>query len=207
MSRQTVIATYRTVLALLVVIALSYQYGLTRPSIPLNFFSYFTNLSNIIGAGIFLYCAVSRRRTLTVDLVRGAAFLYLAVTGVVFAILLSGDDLGSLQPWVNAVIHQIMPLVVVIDWLIDPPSSRLPLNKTMWWLVFPITYVAYSLIRGAIINWYPYPFFNPAKVGGYGGVAAYSVGIAIFFILLVLAGTGIGNRMNERRAKRFAQAA
>ena len=207
MSRQTAIATYRTVLALLVVIALSYQYGLTRPTVPLNFFSYFTNLSNIIGAGVFLYCAVSRSRTLTIDLIRGAAFLYLTLTGVVYGILLSGEDLGSLQPWVNAVIHQIMPLAVVIDWLIDPPSNRLPLSKTLWWLAFPIVYVTYSLIRGAIINWYPYPFFNPAKAGGYGGVAAYSAGIAIFFILLVLAATWIGNRMNQRQAKRFVPAA
>ncbi len=194
------IAAYRTGFALLVVIALAFQYGFGRPAVPLNFFSYFTNLSNIIGVGIFLYVAVSRSRTPTTDLIRGAGVVYLSLTFIVFAVLLSGEDLGALQPWVNTVIHQIFPVAVIADWLIDPPASTLFVNRTTWWLVFPVTYVSYSLIRGAIINWYPYHFFDPSKSGGYGGVVGYSAGIAVAFILLIIFHTWIGNRMALRRS-------
>ena len=45
--------------------------------------------------------------------------------------------------------------------------------------IFPLLYVTYTLIRGAITGWYPYPFLNPENAGSYGGVAAYAVAIAI----------------------------
>ena len=53
--------------------------------------------------------------------------------------------------------------------------------------LFPLAWVAYSLVRGALIDWYPYPFLNPAQQAGYGGVAVYVIAIASF-ILLVGAG-------------------
>ena len=43
------------------------------------------------------------------------------------------------------------------------------------------------MIRGVIVEWYPYPFLNPAQGAGYGGVAVYVIAIAAF-ILLVGAG-------------------
>lgn len=202
MSR-VVVPVYRIALFVLVVVALTVQFMDSKDNAgfsPVNFFSYFTNLSNILGACVFLYCAVKRDRTETVELIRGAAVVYLTITGIVYnTLLLNADELGIVVPWVNNVIHRIFPLVVVIDWLVDPPRSRLKLDRTMWWLAFPIVYVAYSLIRGPLVEWYPYPFFDPDKVGGYGGVAAYSVGIALAFVLVTIAVTWVGNKVAERR--------
>jgi bacteriorhodopsin len=60
-----------------------------------------------------------------------------------------------------------------------------------FWLivVFPIVWVIYTMIRGPIVGWYPYPFLNPdIEPGvGYGGVTVYVIAIAAF-ILLVGAG-------------------
>ena len=54
------------------------------------------------------------------------------------------------------------------------------------------------LIRGATIGWYPYLFLNPATVGGYGGVAAYAIAIAVAFVLVGWALFAIGNRLRTR---------
>ena len=43
---------------------------------------------------------------------------------------------------------------------------------------FPLLYVVYSLIRGPFVNWYPYPFLDP-RIGGYGRVFLYSIGISV----------------------------
>jgi hypothetical protein len=51
-------------------------------------------------------------------------------------------------------------------------------------LVFPAAYLAYSLLRGAQAGWYPYPFLNPTRVGEYGGVAVYAIGITMIFLLV-----------------------
>ncbi len=59
------------------------------------------------------------------------------------------------------------------------PATALTWRKALpSWLVPQSAYLIYSTIRGPIVDWYPYPFFNPDEVGGYGGVAAYAVGIA-----------------------------
>ena len=47
-------------------------------------------------------------------------------------------------------------------------------------------------------GWVPYPFLNPAKVAGYGGVAAYAIGIAVAFVLVGWVLFAIAHRLRER---------
>jgi hypothetical protein len=75
-----------------------------------------------------------------------------------------------------------MPVVAVAYWFIYPPKNKIVYKDALSWLIFPALYLVYTLIRGASINWYPYPFLNPGHVGGYVGVAAYSLGILVVFI-------------------------
>jgi len=153
-----------------------------------NYFSYFTNLSNVLAGFVLIISAVyllrSRKKSMTDDLIRGGATLYMAVTGVVYVTLLINEDLGLLMPWVNAVLHIVMPIVIIADWLYQPPRTKLASKQIAYWLVFPFAFLMYTLIRGAFIGWYPYPFLNPDKVGGYGGVAMYCIVIlGAFFVL------------------------
>jgi hypothetical protein len=75
-------------------------------------------------------------------------------------------------------------LVVVFDWLSQPPQTRLVFRQTLPWLVFPLLYLVYVLIRGSIIGWYPYPFLDPAQAGGYRGVTLYGQGICVAFAVI-----------------------
>ena len=50
---------------------------------------------------------------------RGAATLYMAITGMIFSLLLSGADVQTPIPWVNSTLHYVFPLFIVIDWLVD----------------------------------------------------------------------------------------
>jgi hypothetical protein len=56
-----------------------------------------------------------------------------------------------------------------------------------------VLYIAYVLVRGSFVQWYPYPFLNPSNVGGYSGVAAYVVGIAAAFVFASWALLVLGN--------------
>jgi hypothetical protein len=151
---------------------------------PFNFFSFFTIQSNLLAAGVLLVGAwYSRKgkRSDTFDVLRGASTLYMALTGVVFAVLLSNIDprLLTAVPWDNTVLHYIMPIIMVLDWVLDPPKRKVTMRQALPWLMYPIVYVAYSLIRGPFAEWYPYPFLNPAN-GGYATIAITSVCIAAF---------------------------
>jgi hypothetical protein len=164
-----------------------------------NFFSYFTNLSNLFAAVVFItgatYLLTHRKQSVRDDVIRGAAALYLAAVGIVYVTLLSAEDLGLLIPWVNVVLHYLMPLVVVFDWLCQPPQTRLVFRQTLSWLVFPFLYLVYVLIRGSIVGWYPYPFLDPAQAGGYGGVSLYSLGICVAFAVIGGSLMTLGNKL------------
>jgi hypothetical protein len=129
--------------------------------------------------------------------------MYMLTTGLVYAVLLSGGKVST--PWVNAVHHKIMPGVMIADWVIDPPQTRLVLRRTLQWLSFPILYIAYTLIRGAIVDWYPYFFVNPHHSGGYPAVAARCLAIGAGMIGLIARITWAGNR-RASAAGRFTTA-
>jgi hypothetical protein len=168
----------------------------------LNFFSYFTNLANLLAAVTLLVGArVSLRARARVgfDMLRAIATVSMVVVGVVFAVLLRDADLGSLLPWVNLVVHYVMPCVIVADWILWPPQYPLRIHELLLCQIAPAAYLAYVLIRGAWSGWYPYSFFNPAVVGGYGNVAIYAVGIAAVFLLGSLLLFWTAKRLNEWR--------
>ena len=164
-----------------------------------NFFSYFTNLSNLLAAAILLLTARARAVPAWIDRVRAVSAMNMAVVGIVFTLLLRNEDLGALQPWVNFVLHDLMPCVVVLDWLLDPPSTRLGVRNLLQSLAFPAGYLAYCLLRGAQTGWYPYPFLNPSRVDGYGGVTVYAVGITVIFLVVGWILVALGNRLGRNR--------
>jgi hypothetical protein len=191
---KNVLITYKLVFGLLglsaVVTEMAVLIGRGR-FIPANFFSFFTIESNIFAAAIFIVSAVALWLNKSVKyaaMLRGASTLYMVTTGIVFAVLLSGLEANVLTavPWDNTVLHYIMPLAVFFDWFIDPPKRIIVFKAAVIWLTYPIAYVMYSLIRGHIVGWYPYPFLDPDG-NGYIGVVITSIGIAATVLALTWA--------------------
>jgi hypothetical protein len=190
------IRAYRTVGAVAILAAIGYEqvHGLGEGGwSSTDYFSYFTNLSNLFAAGVLLAGALrgDGPRSPTFELLRGAAVMYMLTTGIVYAVLLSGH---VRIPWTNTIVHQVMPIVVALDWAIDPPRTRLELRETLRWLSFPVLYIAYTLVRGAIVDWYPYFFVNPDHPHGYLRVAVGCLAIGAGMIGLIVAITWVGNR-------------
>jgi hypothetical protein len=106
-------------------------------------------------------------RSLGFEAVRGAATFYITITGVVFAALLSGlqEQLDTHDELVNSALHYVIPAVALIDWILDPPRQRLGLKLAFAWLAYPLLWFGYTLIRGAIVHWYPYPFVDVSQTG------------------------------------------
>lgn len=214
MKKLTFITTYRLLFALLGLAAIVTQYinnaqllGATYN--PVNFFSFFTIESNLLLIGVLLagsYMAFKNRTSATFELFRGAAVIYMVATGIIFSFLLTGlqEELLTHIPWVNNVLHYVLPLVALIDWIIDTPKARISFKKGLIWLAFPLAYFAYSLIRGSVVNWYPYPFLNPTLEGGWSRLVITSIIIAAVFVFLVWLtskSTGL-QKATKKKAKR-----
>lgn len=170
-----------------VVLAQNGRFDATR------FFAFFTIQSNLIGVAAFAWLVANgdRPRSRGLELLRGAAAVYLTVTFVVVIVLLSDVDVQLQVNWAEFTLHKLFPVIVVLDWIIDPPRVGLGLRDALVWLVYPIAWTAVTMVRGAIDGWYPYPFLDPAN-GGYTSVAVAIVAITIGFLVLSAATVSIG---------------
>ncbi len=188
----------RALLALTALTAIGYDVAAGPGVSDADYFSYFTVLSNLFATAMLLYGALrpARERSATVELLRGAAVVYILTTGIVYLLLLSGN--APTYPWVNAILHYLMPVAVTLDWLLDPPRVRLALTRTVvLWMAFPLLYILYTLARGAIVDWYPYFFVNPHRGGGYLLVAGDCLAVGIGIIALVVVTTWAGYRRHD----------
>lgn len=198
-------AFYRLPLGLLTYAALATQLtsSVHRGASVANFFSFFTVLSNLLAATVFVLTALGLPRTASArDLLRGFPVVPMATTGLVWFVALRDLDeaLQTTIPWVNTVVHIAMPVLVVADWLVDPPGGPIRWRRALVWLAYPLLWTAGTLVRGPLVHWYPYPFLDPAQVGGAGGVAVSVLVVGALMLVLVLAAAAAGNALSRRRA-------
>ena len=59
------------------------------------------------------------------------------------------------------------------------------------WLGYPLAYLAFALVRGAIVHKYPYPFIDAGELG-YLGVTISALGFTVAFFVLGLLLIGLG---------------
>lgn len=166
---------------------LSVAFGIT------NFFSFFTIDSNVgtiavclIGA-IFVFARKPDPRWYTVF--RIIVVTYMAVTGIVYNLLLRGVELpqGTTVEWSNEVLHVVACAYIVLDWFIAPGRIALPWRTLRAIAIFPLVWVVYTMIRAPFTvddnkgkPFYPYPFLNPALAHeGWFSVAFYIVLITV----------------------------
>jgi hypothetical protein len=116
-------AVYRLVFAVLTLVAIIAQFGVTldRHFGVVNFWSYFTNLGNVIAVIVFAIGAVRLLRrtpdTGAWSIVRYCSTVNMVFVGIVFNTLLTTGDIGPVIPWVNVVVHMLMPAAVLVDWM------------------------------------------------------------------------------------------
>lgn len=172
-----------------------------------RFFAFFTIQSNLIGVAAFswLVARPNGPRSRAVELLRAGAAVYLTVTFFVVIFLLSGVDVQLQLVWVDVVLHKVFPIIVVLDWLLDPPRRQLVTRDIATLIVYPVIWTGLTMVRGAVdtAHWYPYPFLNPAN-GGYGQVLITAVAITIGFVMISAAIIWLGNGRRDAAGMRFA---
>lgn len=150
-----------------------------------DFFSYFTIESNVLAVVVLLVGGLLDPRSTGWAYFRGAVTLYMTITGIVYAALLSDVDVQLTTPWINDTLHRYVPLLLLLDWLVNPPWPAVSRRAALGWLAFPLAYFAYSLLRGPLVDWYPYPFLDP-RPDGYLTVAVTAVVLAAGMAVLAL---------------------
>lgn len=178
---------------------LAYTLGFLLVHTPfIEFFSYITNLTGILIVGIFLYLGlVDEKKQKEISSLRGTVLVYIVALSIVFILLLE-NQVPVRFSWISFVQHRLTPIVMIVEWVLNPPTKKLKISDSFKWLIFPTAYFIWAMTRGAFIDgWYPYRFFNPNFAGGYLGVLKYFMDLFIGGWLLSLITILIGNKLRK----------
>lgn len=177
--------------------------GISLLAEVVRFFSYFTILSNLLLALCLTVPLVSRHsspgRYFLRPAVQGAIAVYIIIVGITYSLMLrniwnpQGRQLAA-----DRLLHDAMPILYVLFWLILVPKGSLQWKYAFVWLIFPAIYLAYTLIRGAMINWYPYPFLDVSTLG-YGKMLQSALVMLAGFVVVGLLIIGIDRLLKKRR--------
>lgn len=142
-------------------------------------FSYFTVQSNVLVLALAVTLARDPHRdgrawrVLHLDAVLG-----IVVTGVVFSAVLSSIvEFTGVAGAVNTVFHTVAPVAVLAGWLVFGPRPRIDGRTVLWACAWPVAWLAYTFARGALVDWYPYPFLDLRVIDA--GTAAVNVGLVV----------------------------
>jgi hypothetical protein len=116
--------------------------------------------------------------------VRAAAVVGITVTGLVhFTLLRPLLDLDGASWAADKLLHMVVPVLAVAGWLLAGPRPRAPWRDALTALVWPIAWLVWTLVVGAVSGWYPYPFLDVGAKGP-GPVAVTCVGVTVLFLAL-----------------------
>ena len=168
---------------------------------PFEYFAYFSIVTAIF-AGLFLITTsfglmLKIEDTKWVEIARLSFAVALIVVAVVYHALLAdvandvrdGDYAWPVLP--NEIIHTYAPILAAIEYVISVKAFRIRLRAFVWVVVFPLTWLMLSIVRGSATNWWPYWFINPNGEAGLGGMLTYIAAISMFFLALGLAVLGL----------------
>ena len=159
-------------LALQLYLALEVRWNLGASLVGglINVFSYFTVLSNTFAASVLSAAAWPHNtwaaRCLRRPAVAGCAVISMLLVGIAYNLLLRQywDPQGA-QWLANEVLHNIMPLAMLGFWGWRVPKGHLRPAHVLAWALYPLGWYGFTLLRGASIGVWPYPFLDVTELG------------------------------------------
>ena len=160
-----------------------------------NFFSFFTVLTNTLVVVVLSYAVVDRdsaaKRFFLAPRVSSAIVASIVLVSLAYNLLLRHLwQPEGFQFIADELLHDVMPLLFVVYWWRCVPKGTLQCKHIGLWVLYPLVYFAYVLLRGDLLGQYQYPFFDVGTLG-YPQVFVNAGGILAGFVLIALAVVGL----------------
>ncbi|MDR0913349.1 MAG: Pr6Pr family membrane protein [Methanobrevibacter sp.] len=149
----------------------------------INFFTIQSNIIAIFVMGLSLIYLIKNKSPIYLDKLRLGAVSYLTITMIVFNLFLASISSNSYH-FPSIAEHLILPLMLIIDWLIDPQRKPIRILNSIYYGIYPIFYFIWTQIVGYYYNWYPYFFINPIITSKLNLIINIII-LLIFFITIV----------------------
>ena len=146
-----------------------------------RFFSYFTVLNNLLVA--LVATGVILSRSWRKPALEAATAVYIFMVGVLYSLLLR--HIWAPTGWqkvADGLLHDVVPVLFVVWWLFDA-RTRLAWRNVALYLLWPLLYLAITLVDGALTGWYPYAFVDAAALG-YSKVLGIAATLTVFLAVV-----------------------
>ena len=190
--------------AVLLQFYISMKFADSRAAEAVRFFSFMTIWTNIIIAVFYTVLITSPHtklgRFFSRPMVQAGLLLYIIIVGLIYHLILANQwNPQGLEFIADQSLHTVVPILYLFYWIIFSEKEKLSYGSAIKWLEYPIVYVVYSLIRGAITGKYPYFFVDVTKLGYVTTLTNASYVLAAYFILGLLL-VFINNLMTNKEA-------
>lgn len=136
----------------------------------LQFLSYFTIITTLL---VSIYCSWQLFHIVKVShskLEKPEALTALTVFSLVVGIVYHMVQKPLWNPEgidlvIDTVHHTIIPIATLALWLFTRHEEPIRIKRLLIWLIYPILYGSFVLIRGSFSNFYPYSFMNVETLG------------------------------------------
>lgn len=177
----------------------------SRLSEFIRYLSFMTIWTNIIVAVTYSSLLLNSERNLIgffkTHSVQSAVLVYIVIVGIIYHLYLSHvwNPKGA-QYIADFFLHTFVPLFYLLYWFLFSEKIRLSYLKPFRWLIYPLVYIIYILIKGVFTGAYPYPFINVSKLG-YPMTFRNIVVIAGFYIIAGLILVTVNNIISAVKKK------
>jgi hypothetical protein len=155
----------------------------------IRFFSFFTILTNLLVTLFFtvrifdfsgkIVSIFNKKETVT------SITTFILIVGIVYQIVLRGIwNPEGMQLIVDELLHSIIPLFVLFYWVLFSVKEKNLFKNAIVWLIYPLIYLLFVLLRGSFSDYYPYSFLNISQIGI--GKVLLNSGIVLALILFVM---------------------
>ncbi|MDR9873548.1 Pr6Pr family membrane protein [Pseudomonas allii] len=160
-----------------------------------NFFSFFTVLTNTLAVVVLSYALVTRdspaKRFFLAPGISSGITVSIVLVSLAYNLLLRHLwQPEGFQFIADELLHDVMPVLFFIYWWRCVPKGNLHLKYIAGWVIYPLVYFAYVLLRGDLLGQYQYPFIDVGTLG-YPQVFVNAGGILAGFVAIALAVVGL----------------
>ena len=170
----------------------------------ISFFSFFTVLTNTLVMVVLSYALVNResaaKQFFLAPQVSSAIATSIIVVSLAYNLLLR--HLWSPQGFqfiADELLHDVMPLLFLIYWWRCVPKGQLRFRHVGVWVIYPLVYFGYVLLRGDLLGQYQYPFIDVLTLG-YPQVFVNAGGLLVGFVSVALAMVGLDKRLGRAQS-------
>jgi hypothetical protein len=126
-----------------------------------RYFGYFTIVTNWLVVAVWIGAALGRASRLNTPVFEGMTLTGIAMVGIVYHLLLASRwRPEGAQWWADLIVHTVTPILFALYWLLRAHGALKWWNGVLF-VLWPLAYCIYALVRGAFDGWYAYYFLDP----------------------------------------------